>query len=397
MYTYVVMAEMRQKPPEQSRTEPLEATLEQVNTLRKTFHPDRMFGLQGEITKPLLEPRKDSEGKPIEMTFEEKNGSPKYMAVLQLSILNDVVDKEGAEHVIRRRWNGNFRPDGKAYFFVRRVEREDPETKVMYDFFEVAPEAIELPNTPEQFVRALWFFQEGKKTWDEVKQELIKRPQRPKSAGDMLLDEFETEAGTIQTLDDALRIAKKIYNRIEQDGLRMKAIGAVSRALEKVIDAKVKGCANLEELKSFGAELKRFFDDEYAQGFMRSRFLDYLDAGALAVGKRMIAESISPDDLTRALEAFRSYPFAYAGIFEAPLKESREDATAKLDLLAKIRNKKEPGLDALMKEVEVFPFKSKQFADQYRAQIYGFIERKRAILRYRQQLAEGGFDQELDN
>lgn len=362
---------MQQNPdPKVEKPQVIEATMKDVNALRMEFHTDRMHAVVGEAVAPLRE-KKDTEGHDVAMTPDELRGSMKFLADLQLLILNDIVD-DGA---VRHSWSGQFKPGGK-YHLVRRKG----------DNLEIAPESIPLPDTPEQYVRALREFQKNERSWSDVKKELTTRPIKPKSAEAMAVDQFEQDAGSIVDFDDATRIAKRIQTTLSNENLKFKAMGGVSRAVERVLDAKVKACSNLISLKKVSDELGAFLNTDFTRNLIRSRFADYLDAGALVVGKHMIEQTMTEDDLANALGAIGNHPFSFAAAYARPLEESREDALAKIKFLSSINRKKEQGLDALMKEVAAHKFKAADRAEDYRAQIYGFIERRRAIVRYREAL-----------
>lgn len=347
-----------------------------------------MVGLAGDVTAPLSGPRLDESGNPIAMSFEEENGSPKYIAGVQLRILNDIVDKEGSEHVIKRGWTGNFRPDGNKYFLVRRVERKDPGSNEVKEVLEVAPEPIELPRRPEQFVRALSMYQQDKHSWEEVKKEANRQAQKSKSADGQIVDELSKEAETVADLEQAAALAKKIQNKLASDHSQVRAFGALSHAIERVVDNMTRSCDDFKSLRVVYDNVKAFLDSGFAEQLIKSRFLNYLDAAALRVGRQRIAAAISPDDLRQALEAIHNHPFAFAHVYAAPFREAREDALAKIDFLLEISRKREPGLDELTRRVAAHKFKSVADADLYRSQIFGFIERKRAILKHREVLRE---------
>lgn len=245
------------------------------------------------------------------------------------------------------------------------------------DQWEVS-DPIRVPRNARAFFLAFDAFLKGK-SWDEVKLILSRKPSES-GVDSAQIEELENATIRIQTFDDAGKMAEKIMTRLSRANSQTRVMRIVHRIVEQLVENKTKNLTQLAQLAPVQVELRAFAAAPYAQYFLPSMFFDFIDAAALRIGRQMIADTRSPDELQKALAAIHNYDFRYAEAYTAPFAESREDALAKIDFLNKLRNKRsEAGLDDLRKDVEAFEFKATDMADQYRAQIFSFIERKREV------------------
>src|SRR3989344_2217603 len=263
---------------------------------------------------------------------------------------------------------------------IKIISQTSPEVRLVRKMGDQKPEIsdlILLPRNSRSFLLALDAYTEGK-SWDEVIQMLGRRHEHGVDRAQ--IEELENEAVDIRTFEDAGNLAARVHMRLTNQHSQTSVMRVVHRIVEMLIEEKTKDLTEFRQLQKPQLELEAFAKSQNGKYFVTSMFFDFIDAAALRIGRKMISDARSADELRKVLQAIHGHAFRFADAYTAPFAESQEDAIAKLDFLEKLRNKRSAqGLDDLRKEVEAYQFKSAEMAPKYREQIVGFIERKREV------------------
>lgn len=252
--------------------------------------------------------------------------------------------------------------------------------------FVVAPELVRIGKTPATLLRAFDFFvnnNPSSESWEKVKAALMdgRKEQNPDS---LIISQLEEEGRNACTFEDVGRIGRHAKEVLGGGQKLNTVLGFLSRVVEHLIERRITECSDFRELKVLTLELETFLNTADGTPFRRPMIMDVLDNGAFEVGKKMLARARSEDEIGEAMREINEYPFSFVDAYSGRFAETREDALAKFAILEKLRRARSVhGIEMVQRMADEFPFKSKQFSDQYRAQIRSFIERKRAILEYR--------------
>jgi|GEM_PF-4284079 len=313
-------------------------------------------------------------------------------------------------------WKGNIRPgDGKRYPFIRQIwetaiDADGDEYKKRVGT-EVSPEALPLPQTPEQYLRAYDAYLSGA-SWDDVKHQLNYMPdeirieqsqqKRQRTGGENfgefyrggkgdegLSDQFYTEFAQVQKLEDLPAEMSRLHAAYPR--ARAQIIGMASYRASVICNDALEEARTLDDVSKFKVEAQQFFATPGGQGLLLLRAIDTIDARAIA----LIRESMKGKkaaDLLKVADDIRKYDFRMKIYAQAPLLESL-DERAKKTLIASLQNRRTiESLDALEAEARAFTLPSDpQASEEFKAQLLDWIQRKKAIIAYRKQI---GWDEE---
>lgn len=269
----------------------------------------------------------------------------------------------------------NWQPD----VLDKILSRDAPEVRFVRKIGDNQPElsdTLRLPRYPREFLLALDAYTQGK-SWEEILQTLN---HHQRNAHDEQTEALEYEASSIKNLDDAGMVAKKILATLKEGSHRNTVMGFLNYMVARLLRSESSKCTDFASLQNVYEKLKTFFQTDNGKLFRQSVLMDVLDNKALEIGRELLSRAITQDQVNQAIESIRSYPFEFAFVYEAPISETREDALAKLELLAKIRTRySKEGLEKLRREVEKYEFQSTQMAPKYKEQIIAFIDRKQKV------------------
>ncbi|MBX4192537.1 hypothetical protein KW798_03570, partial [Candidatus Parcubacteria bacterium] len=273
--------------------------------------------------------------------------------------------KVGPDGLPEQDQSGRIREVPREVYLVRRDDEGYPV---------LSPEKVKMPRRPAQFINALEEFVD-EAPWPQVT-EFLKSTEGGTNVEQ--IQALEDAANEIQSFEDAGEVAKNIHATFPKSKDQDKLMGYLSRVLNHFLGQRALLCEDISKLKALHTEMTSFFKTSNGRFFRQVTFMDVLDNRAFELGKDLLTQAITPEQVTKALEGIGAYPFEFAFAYDQSFTESREDALAKIELLSKIRLKRtEKGLDQLKKEVETYPFQSQERSAHYRQQINNFIERKR--------------------
>lgn len=383
------------EPKEGVRTQ---ESIEELNIPAVTFTEFRR-GMRKEFTKHF---------------HPDRNPDNRAASDLLLRVVNQIAgDKD--EQLIQ--WKGLHGPhDRTKYYLLRHIfervlDTSDPEGKNMVDVsrgVQISPEQIALPQTPEQFVRALNAYISGA-TWDEVKRQLayipaeireqLRRGKGTRTASDDfaaayrnapgnegLTGRFYTEFAQAQKLDELPEVINRL-RAAHTDGKVQRQIMAMA-AYRSVVICKqaAEEMTTLEELKNYKKEAEDFFLRGAGDGILFVGALDEVDGRAMTVITETMKRGKS-EELVKVAGDIRNYPFEMGAITKDPLLASL-DEKARKDLITSMQNRHNiDSLEKLKADAETFVLPSNpEASDAFRVQLLDWISRKQKIIAYRKKI-----------
>lgn len=269
----------------------------------------------------------------------------------------------------------DWQPDLRSEIVARRAAEVRFVRKIAEGVPEVS-EPVRLPRTPRPFLYALDAYTSGA-SWESVL-EII--GSQKESVTRHQIEAFEQEAVDARTYDEVGKVAQKVQSAFGEGITRKSMMGFLTAVLGNLVKQNAGQCKNLSDLEHVRSDLSEFFKSDTGKLFRQVTVMDRLDNRALELGRDLLSAAVTQEQVSSAMAEIRAHPFEFAFVYEQPFSESRDDAIAKIDLLAKLRAKRtEQGLDDLRREVEAYKFHSAEMASKYREQIFGFIERKREV------------------
>lgn len=323
-----------------------------IAVLISKVHPDRIRVRTGDDVSERVQ-------------TSTEHDTPEYWSAELVKILSGLMATEQTSE---------WQPDLK----VKIIKGEHPDVRMVRklgDILEMS-EPVRLPRIARAFLLALDAYVNGE-SWDEVLQFLTTEAGGVDRAK---VEAVEVEIVEARTYEQMGAVAQKIQSSFPEGTQRNSMMGLLVAMLKENLSQRIARYSSLSELAHEQDELTKFFRTAGGKLFRKSTILDVLDAYAIELAKKQLTDAITQEQVSRAVQAFQTYPFGFAFVYEQPFSETRDDALAKIELLSKLRGKRsEAGLDELIQEVRAHQFQSTALAPKYRQQIINFIERKRGV------------------
>lgn len=269
----------------------------------------------------------------------------------------------------------DWQPDLRSEIVARRAA-EVRFVRKMTDGVPEVSEPVRLPRTPRPFLNALDAYTAGA-SWQSVVELLGSQKE---SVNRQQIEMLEQEAADARTYAEIGSVAQKVHSTFREGAARNSLMGFLTSMLGNLVKEASMRCGTLLELENVRKELSGFFGTDSGKLFRQVTVMDRLDSRAFELGKDLLLRAVTPEQVSSAMEQIRAHPFEFAFVYDQPFTETREDAIAKIEFLAKLGTKRsEQGLDDLKKEVAEYKFQSQEMAGKYRDQVVSFIERKRNV------------------